>query len=149
MLPHVIEVTVRIDVDVPPDDAFAFWSDWTNNPRWQQGMERCEWTSEPPLRVGSTYDQHARMLGRPIVSSFQVVEHEPDRHLRIVTTQSTLPLDISRTVTAREDGGSTLTAVIRGEPQGPMRLLNPLMRRMVERNVTADYARLKALLESA
>ena len=29
-----------------------------------------------------------------------------------------------------------------------MKLLNALTRRMVERNVTADYARLKALLEA-
>ena len=35
------------------------------------------WTSEPPIRVGSTYDQEAALFGRPIVSSFECVEYQP------------------------------------------------------------------------
>lgn len=143
----MIEVEVSIDVARPPDEVFAFWSDWTNNPRWQSGMERCTWTSEPPLRVGSTYDQEARFLARPIRSSFEVVEYEADRRVRIRTTQSTVPLDITREVVPRSDGGTTLHATIRGAPSGLLGLLEPLTRRMVERNVRADYARLQALLD--
>lgn len=143
----MIEVEVTIQVDRAPDEVFAFWSDWTNNPRWQSGMERCTWTSEPPLRVGSTYDQEARFLGRPIRSSFEVVEYEPDRRIRIRTTAGTLPLDITREVLPQPDGGTTLHAIIRGEPTGVLRLLGPLTQRMVERNVRADYARLQEMLD--
>lgn len=140
----MIEVRVRRDVDQAPEEVFAYWADWTNNPTWQKGMESCTWTSEPPLRIGSTYDQAARFLGRPIISSFEVVEYEPDRKLRIKTTKSTLPLDITREAIPRSDGGTTLSAVIRGEPQGPMKLFERLAQKMVERNVNADYDRLKA-----
>ena len=63
----MIEVNVHIDIERPPAEVFDYWADWTNNPAWQKGMERCETTSEPPRRVGSTYDQHAKFLGRPIV----------------------------------------------------------------------------------
>lgn len=143
----MIEVIVTIDVDRPPDEVFAYWADWTNNPNWQSGMERCTWTSEPPLRVGSTYDQEARFLGRPIRSSFEVVEYHPERRIRIRTTRSTIPLDITREVVPRPEGGTTLHATIRGEPRGLLRLLGPLTQRMVERNVRADYARLQALLD--
>jgi len=55
----VIEVRVRRDVDQSPEEVFTDWADWTNNPTWQKGMVSCTWTSEPPLRVGSTYDQVA------------------------------------------------------------------------------------------
>lgn len=143
----MIEVRVSIEAEQPPEEVFAYWSDWANNPTWQTGMESCVWTSDPPMKVGSTYDQTARFLGRPIVSSFEVIEFVPDAKVRIRTTKSTLPLDITREVTARPDGGSILNAVIRGEPQGPMRWFNPLTRRMVERNIKADYARLEALLK--
>ena len=37
-------------------------------------MQECRWTSEPPLRLGSTYDQEAKFLGKAIVSSFEVIE---------------------------------------------------------------------------
>ena len=144
----MIEVVETIQVDRPPDEVFGFWADWTNNPTWQNGMRSCTWTSEPPLQLGSTYDQQASFLGRPIVSSFEVVEYEPGAMIRIRTTAGTMPLDITRRVSPGPNGGSTLTATIRGNPGGPMRLLNPLTRRMVARNVHRDYQRLKELLET-
>ncbi len=47
--------------------------------RTKPRLERCVWTSEPPIGVGSTYDQQARFMGREIVSSFEVVEFVPGR----------------------------------------------------------------------
>ena len=143
----MIEVIVRIDVKAPPEATFAFVSEWSNNPKWQLGMKSCTWTSEPPLRLGSTYDQTASFLGRPIISSFEVVEFEPGAKVRIRTTKSSLPLDITRQVAPGPNGGSTITATIRGEPGSLMRIFNPLTKRMVERNVTKDYARLRHLLD--
>ena len=144
----MIEVKVSIEVEPPPDMVFPYWAEWTNNPTWQTGMESCTWTSEPPLRVGSTYDQRASMMGRSIISSFEVVELDPGRKLRIKPTKSPLPLDITRQVEPSPAGGTVLNAAIRGEPQGLMRLFNPLMKRMVRKTVTADYERLKDLLNS-
>lgn len=143
---HMIEVVVDIEVDRPPDEVFAYWSDWSNNPQWQSGMRSCTWTSEPPLQVGSTYDQEASFLGRTIRTPFEVVEHEPDRRVRIRSTGGPLPLDITREVEPLPDGGTHLRATVRGEPSGLMGLLEPLTRRMVERNVRQDYERLRLLL---
>lgn len=143
----MIEATVDLTIDRPADEVFAFLSDWANNPSWQQGMEACVWTSEPPMRRGSTYDQQARFLGRPIVSSFEVVEYEPGAKVRIVTTSSTMPLDITRSVEALGPSQTRVRALIRGGPLGVARLLDPVIQRMVQRNVTRDYRRLRALLE--
>jgi len=73
---EVIDVATSIEIDRPADDVFAFVSEFPNNPRWQRGQVSCSWTSDPPLRVGSTYDQHARFLGRDMVNHFEVIEHE-------------------------------------------------------------------------
>jgi hypothetical protein len=143
----MIEVNVTIDVTAPPAEVFAFWSDHSNNPQWQTGQRSCVWTSEPPIRVGSTYDQEAALFGRPIISSFECVDYEPGSTIRMKTTKSTLPLDITRTVLPGPKGGTTLNATIRGEPRGLMRVLNPLARRMVKRNIEKDYARLKMLFD--
>ena len=61
----------------PADEVFGFVADVTNNPRWQRGMRSCAWTSPPPITVGSTYRQEASFLGRPLVTDFEVVDHEP------------------------------------------------------------------------
>ncbi len=143
----MIEVRETIEVSRSPEQVFAFWADWTNNPTWQNGMESCEWTSEPPLRLGSTYDQRASFLGRTIISSFEVVEYEPDTVVRIKTTKSTFPLDITRRVSPGPNGGTILNATIRGEPTGLMKLFNPLAQRMVAHSIHQDYQRLKKLLD--
>lgn len=145
----MIEVTAAADVARPAHEVFAFVADLSNNPRWQQGQESCIWTSPPPIGVGSTYDQRARFLGREIVSSFEVVEYEPDRRIRIRTVDGPMPMDITREVDPLDEDGARVRAIIRGGPTGLLRLLDPLTRRMVQRSVRGDYARLAELLGTA
>lgn len=73
----MIDVSTSIEIERSADDVFAFVSEFPNNPRWQRGQVACTWTSDRPLRVGSTYEQHARFLGRDMINSFEVVEHCP------------------------------------------------------------------------
>lgn len=144
-----MEVTASIEIDRPAGEVFGYLADMENNPKWQNGQERCTWTSEPPLRLGSTYDQEARFLGKQIVSSFEVVEFEADRTIRIKTTGGTMPIDVTRTVSPSGEGSCSVSAIVRGDAPGVMRLLGPLMKVIVGRSVRQDYGRLKVLLESA
>ena len=141
-------MTASVEIDRPADEVFDYVADMANNPQWQQGQRRCTWTSAPPLRIGSTYDQEASFLGRAIVSSFEVVELEPGRRLRIVSTAGTMPIDVTRTVEPVGPDRCRVSAEVRGEPPVVMRLLGPLLPRLVERSVRGDYRRLKELLES-
>ncbi|MEL7156942.1 MAG: SRPBCC family protein [Actinomycetota bacterium] len=145
----MIEVQAEIDIDRPPAEVFAFLADMSNNPRWQKGMRRCIWTSDPPLRLGSTYNQEASFLGRRILSSFEVVEFSDGERIRIRTTGGTMPIDVTRTVEPGADGGSTVRAVVRGEPGGVFRLAGPIMRALVGSSVRRDYRQLKGLLEES
>ena len=144
----MIEVRAEILVDRQAEDAFAFIADMSNNPRWQKGMQSCEWTSEPPLRLGSTYDQEASFLGRTIRSSFEVTEFEPSRRIRIKTTGGSMPIDVTREV-APDGNGCMVTAIVRGDSSGVFRLAEPLMKLLVGASVRSDYRRLKRLLEDA
>ena len=100
-----------------------------------------------PSAWGSTYDQRARFLGRDIVSSFEVVEFEPGRRIRIRSTAGTMPIDVTRSVEPIDDRRCRVGAVVKGEPPRLFRLLGPLLDRMVQRSVDGDYRRLKATLE--
>lgn len=141
------DVHASIDIDRPAGEVFGYIADMANNPHWQRGQERCTWTSEPPLGLGSTYDQEASFLGKRIRSSFEVVDYEPDHTIRIRTTGGTMPIDVIRTVTPLSEGRCRVTADVRGEPPLVMRLAGPLLDRLVARSVRGDYRRLKALLE--
>ena len=110
-----IEVTSDIEVACDPATAFGVIADMGRNPEWQQGMRSCVWTTEPPIGVGSTYDQEAGFLGRTITTSFRVEEFVEPERIRIVSYVSTFPLDITRTVEPTADG-CRIKALVTGEP---------------------------------
>lgn len=143
-----MQVKSSIEINRAAADVFDYVADMSNNTEWQNGQVRCTWTSEPPLRVGSTYDQEARFLGKSILSTFTVTEYESGSHIRIVSTGGTMDIDVTRTVEPITDSRCTVSAVIRGTPPGPMRILGPLLPTIVRSSVNKDYQRLKALLEA-
>lgn len=144
----MITVTADVDIDRPLPEVFAFLEDVENNPKWLQGMRSCTWTSEPPVRVGSTYDQVAAFLGKEITSSFVVTEHVPGKRVTIKTTKSSFPLTVTRTTEAVASGRTYVHETVEGDPQGFYRLAKPLLRLLVQRTVRRDYGRLKRLLET-
>src|SRR5687768_11890063 len=111
-------VTVAVDIDRPVSEVFAFISDFENNPRWQKGMKTCRWTSPPPHVEGATYDQVAGFLGKEIVSSFRVAEHEPDRRVKITTTKSPFPITETRIVEPLDGDRSRVIVVVEGDASG-------------------------------
>lgn len=130
----------------PADEVFAFVCDATNNPRWQRGMRSCTWTSPSPIGPGSTYRQEASFLGRRVVTDFEVAAHEPYRSVTIQSTSGPFPIRVRRSVTPIDDGSCRVEAEITGEPGRFFRLAGPLVQRLAQRSVTADYDRLAALL---
>ncbi|MDJ0961494.1 MAG: SRPBCC family protein [Acidimicrobiia bacterium] len=141
-----VRVVNEIVIDRPPDVVFAYIADVANNPLWQRGMREAHFTSGPPLRVGSTYAQVATFVGRRIESRFAIVEYEPGRLVKGSTTVSPFPITFTRIVDP-EGGGSRVTAIVEGRPDGLFALASPLVRRMVKASVARDYDNLKRLLE--
>ena len=113
----MIRVTADIEIEHPSEAVFEYLANFENNPYWQRGMREARFTSEPPLRVGSTYDQVARFLGRRIVSSFEVVEFDPGRSITIATVASSFPIRVTRRVEPLESGRSRVTAEISGDAE--------------------------------
>lgn len=142
------DVSVSVVIDRPAEEVFAYLADMENNPKWQKGQQDCEWTSEPPLGLGSTYNQKAKFLGKEISSTFEVVEFEPGRKIRIKSTSGTMPIDVTREVGPLNGDRCEVSAHVRGNPPMVFRLLGPVLDRMVRKSVDGDYQRLKTLLES-
>lgn len=137
-----------VEIERPTDEVFAVISDFSRNPEWQRGMKSAHWTTEPPLRVGSKYDQVASFLGREVITSFEVTAHETGRSVTIESRESSFPIIVTRTVVPVDSNRSRVTADISGEPGRFFRLLGPVLRMMAERSIRGDYQRLRRLLES-
>ncbi len=134
-----------VEIDRAASHVFAFVSAFENNPRWQGGMVACEWTSQDQGVVGATYAQHAQFLGKKIETHFEVVALTPGESISIESTVSTFPLQITRSVMACGPNRCRVTAHIRGQPTGWMKLFSG----MVKKSVAKDYRTLKALLEQS
>ena len=138
------------DIGRRATDVFEFFANAANNPKWQKGMRSCVWTSQPPIAIGSTYEQKARFMGRDILSTFKVTGYEPGRLIAIETIKSTFPIQVVRTVEPTGDASCRVSAHITGGPEkGLARLLEPLGGRVAQKSVDGDYDQLVQLLESA
>jgi len=144
-----MKLVSAVEIDRPADEVFAVISDFSRNPEWQRGMRSARWTSEPPLRVGSTYRQVARFLGRDVVTTFEVVGYEPGRSVTIESRESSFPITVTRSVESIGPTRSRASAHIVGEPRRFFRLFGPLLRLLAERSVRGDYERLRQLLDSS
>jgi uncharacterized membrane protein len=145
----MVRVTSEILVTRSADEVFAFIADAENNPRWQRGMRSCRWVTPGPIGVGSTYTQRARFLGRDIASTFEVTDLQPGRSISIRTIESTFPIEVTRSAVPIGDDRTRVNAVVVGDPTGVFRIATPVLRRMVQRSVRADYRRLQRLLDRA
>ncbi len=137
-----MDVHVERTIDRPAEEVWAFFSDASNNPIWQSGMKECRWTGEPPIRVGSTYEQVAEFMGRPVVSVFEVKELVPGREIFIETIESTFPIRVRRAVEPIDQASCRVRAHISGGPEGALRFLSPLTDRIARRSIERDYDRL-------
>lgn len=140
-------VETTVTVNRPLDEVFDFISNFENNPLWQSGVQQAKITSEGPLDVGTTYSQLAKFLGRPVKSEFEVIEFESRKLVKGRSTTGSFPITFTRSVEFGQ-GGTKVTAVIEGDASGFFRLAEPILSRIVQRQVTADYRNLKDHLES-
>lgn len=145
----MIQVEVRVEIERPAAEIFAYISNFENNPQWQNGMIDCRFTSEGPLRLGSTYVQQARFMGRTIESTFEVLAYQPGRMVKAGTTGGSFPITFQRMVDPQANGSSRVSAIITGDASGFFKLAEALMKPMVQRQIEGDYARLKRILEAA
>ena len=144
----MINVTIRTEIDVPAEEAFEYVADFSNNESWQSGIQSTAWTSAPPIRVGSTYDQ--QLDYKNTVTGYEITAIEPGQS---ITTESregaTFPVTFTRAVVPLSATRCRITVDLIGHPRGFRRLVKPLVAKAVRDSIEADYRRLKRRLEHA
>lgn len=137
-----MDIHVERTISRSADEVADFFFNVANNVLWQSGMKSCEWTSEPPIAVGSTYEQVAEFRNKPVVSTFEVTEYEPGRRMRIESIKSTFPIQVTRTVEPIDDSSCRVVADVSGTTGVVFKLLDKLGERMARKSIEADYDRL-------
>ncbi|HEY1515431.1 MAG TPA: SRPBCC family protein [Solirubrobacteraceae bacterium] len=142
-------VVVEIEIDRPPAIVWEYMENAEHNPEWLRNMRSARWTTDPPIRVGSRYEQLAHFLGKDVRTSFEVTALEPGSLITISSLPgSSFPLTITRELEPLGADRCRAKETAGGDTGGFYRVADPLMRLIVRRNIAGAYRGLKALLES-
>ena len=142
-------VVVQIEIDRPCEVVWEFMQNAEHNPEWLHNMESARWTTAPPVRVGSRYEQVARFLGKEVRTKFEVTALEPGRLITISSLPgSSFPLEIKREVEPLGADRCRVKETAGGDSSGFYRIADPLMRPVVRHNIARAYRGLKQMLES-
>lgn len=137
-----------VEIDRSPDDVFAFVTDATRWPEWQEGVRSVVFESEGGMEVGAVLLTRRRLGPRKLTIGLQVVALDAPRayELRGLTGL----VRASRGSLESLDGGSRtrLTAEVEFDGHGIARLLVPLViRRQASGQLQRSQRTLKRMLE--
>jgi uncharacterized membrane protein len=142
-------VITEVEIGRPADVVWEYLENAEHNPEWLRNMSSCRWITDPPIRVGSRYEQVARFLGKEVRTSFEVSALEKERLVTISSLPgSSFPLTITRKLDPIDAGRCRVTEIAGGDPSGFYRVAEAPMRVMVRFNINRAYRRLKQLLEN-
>ena len=125
----MIEHELEANLEQRPEEAFDFFVDFRNEPDWNPDCLVVEKTSEGPIGVGTTFSGKMKRVGR---SESEIVAFERPARCSVVDRSRGAEGTFDFRFTPR-NGGTHVSVVMRMQPRGPMRLLEPLMGRMVKR----------------
>lgn len=143
----MIDFTIDTDIACAPARVFAYVTDPSKLATWQTNTLSA--ISEPagPLRLGSRIREvHRGPGGKQLSSLVEVSAFEPDRAFALRMIEGPLPVDAS--IALEPSGqGTRMSFTVHGEPGGPLRFLQPLMRAALKRQFREHCATLKRVLE--
>lgn len=142
--------TVSIDVDRPADEVFAYATDPTLFPEWQEGVVSGSLQTNGEPAVGDLCRTTRRIGGAERPSTSRLVRFEPPRSWSVHGLDGPIRARVDLDVTPAGDGKSRVTIAVDFEGHGIGRLLVPLVvRRQANAEMPKNVARLKAQIEAA
>jgi uncharacterized protein YndB with AHSA1/START domain len=145
-----IEVEVQTLIARPPEEVWAFVSDFERLPEWLGEFRAVVKQSEGPVAEGTVFRYTIEPGQRS--STLQIVEWEPGRRLAWDGPPLKCHGGAGRPrgyfeVTDAGEGRARLVSCYQPVLTGTMALLAPVMKRWLRKQRATDTARLKALLE--
>ncbi len=142
----MIKFNVSVVIHRPVEEVFAYSNDTSHWAEWIPGLIEVS-APEGPLHAGTRIGEVFKFLGRPIESTFEVVEYEPNRRVTFRTVAGPIPMTGTQTYEP-VDGATRLTMSGEGEAGGFFKLAEPVVAQMTRRQFQTSLDNLKDLLEA-
>lgn len=140
------KIEVSVVIDRPAEEVWAYAMDFEKRPLWRSGLLEDKVTSEGPIGVGTTHHAVGQMIGRRMEFDAVITEYEPPHKCCDQSTAGPFPAETCLALQPVE-GGTRVTQVVEADVGGFFRLAEPLVVRLVRRNLESELHNLKDILE--
>lgn len=142
-----IDVMSQVTVRRPRPEVAAFLRDVSNDHRWIRALSSpAETLSMGDYGKGTRIRRVAKMAGRSIDYTTEVVEYVPDELTTMDTVSGPFPMRVTYALADSPDG-TTVSVRNEGGKGLLFRIFGPVIGRMVRSRVDGDLGQLKRLLE--
>jgi hypothetical protein len=142
-----VDVRPQVRIRRPRHEVADFMFDPRNDLLWTGGITDSRPAQPGPLVEGATVQRTARFLGRSFTYGYLVTAHEPDALLELEVDRP-FPMLVRYELADAGDGATVAAIRATGEPGRFFGWATPLLRRQVQRSISADLERLRVVLEN-
>jgi hypothetical protein len=142
--------TVALDVRCDAQHAFDHIARgfFENHSRWDPAVREMIRADNGPAGLGTTGREVRSVGGNRVVSAVRVTTFEPDRRFAFRTTSGPMLEAVDWAIDATAAGSRVTMALSFTPLAASLRIMAPLVRRLMPRNVRANSERLRAALDS-
>jgi carbon monoxide dehydrogenase subunit G len=115
-----------VDTRRPPDEVFAYLSDFSSTQEWDPGVIEAERIGDAPVREGTEFRLLASFLGRQTPLTYRIVEYDPPNAVTFRGENSTV-VSLDRITFEPADRGTRITYDADLALKGPLKLAGPLL----------------------
>ena len=141
-------ITSSIDVDRPQAEVFGYSEQLDRHAEWQQALTSVRIEGTGPVGVGTRAVETRKVPGGEREMSYELTAHDPPRTSSWKGLDGPVRPNGTVTVEALDESRSRVTVALDLEGHGIGKLLLPLVRSQARKQIPADQARLKEILES-
>ena len=141
-----MKFTATIHIHRPLEEVFTYMSNIEHEVQWRNLVD-VKVTSGLPLRQGSTYRYVANMMGRQLQTEGEITAFELNQGWSFKSTSGPIPLEGGVAVEPA-DGGTKVTLGGEMKLGSLLKLVEPILRGIMQKQLTGELQNLKKLLES-
>jgi uncharacterized protein YndB with AHSA1/START domain len=141
------QIEREIVINRPVEEVFDFLADGRNEPQYNPHMLRAEQTSTGTNGPGAQFRTEVTNNGRSMEMIYEITAYERPRRLAGHTIKGSIAVQSTETFDS-VPGGTHFRWVMELELHGLLKLISPLVARMMGRNLDTLLANIKRLLEA-
>ena len=144
-----VELERKVTIKRPVEDVFAFMSDAENDAVWRTNVKEIERVGGGDhSKVGTVYKQVLTGPGKGFKADLRYTEYEPNKRVAFETINGSVRPNGTIDFDKVSDDTSTVHIRLVWQPTGAMRLLSPMIARILKSNMDKSYDNLVRMLEA-